>query len=155
MQSAIIALVDPAQVTSSLSEYLADGDSTSWRVWLVTNSAVAHIDLEFDASTFDANEEDYLRQQRAIPTTNVVSMWVRPLSRITEFSVTDLGALRDSGAETRVWFPQTARISFDDGHTVSLPPQVRLHQSADRARADEFITAIRAAVTGARCWRRF
>ncbi len=147
--TAVVSLVDPADVRTSFVDYVRGEETTTWRLWLLTYTAIAYIELRFDVPSYDEDEEEDLARQRRIPATEVVAMWVRPLSEINEFAVTDMGPVRNSGIETRVWFPVGANITFNDGHAVALPAQSKLHQPADRARSDEFTTAVRAALTGA------
>lgn len=138
--SAVAALVSPASIVASASEYLPEEDSTTWRVFAVTRASLAFVELSFDAGYFDARAEG---DRHGVGST-VSSAWVRPQSAIIEYGLSEVGGHVKVESSGR-WFPVEAHIKFSDGFEVVLPAQSRVPRD-QRARSDEFLTTIRDAI---------
>lgn len=133
--------MDPEEIRGSHATY-AHLRPTTWRVWAVTSTHLAFVELEFDAEDYDAEEEAKRRNPRQAPTdATLVSAWARPL--VTALKLKAAGIIRDPGPAGGFRLYQVA-VEFADGAIAPAEGGFSMQRAeGDSDRWDDFIAAIR------------
>lgn len=141
---AVAAVVNPADIRGSWPAF-KQGYPSGWITWVVTNSAIAYSELEFEANNYtSAEEEKGATLDTPIPF-HVVQLWVRPLSSVKTFEVGSVGPRGTNSS----WFPvDDVKLTFEDGFVITLPGQQEAgSQPEARRKIDEFLRAVRAGMS--------
>ena len=132
---AVAALVDPKHIKRSWAVYRSGaGLPTSlWTCWIVTSSALAQIEVEFDSGMYEEHEEgDRNRRQAQLPMATLKQAWKRPLANVTELRVGSLPY-------------NDVRLKFAD-KDIHLPGRPPGSVEGETERFDHFIEAVFAAI---------
>jgi len=147
--TAIAALVAPEEIRGSHATY-AHLRPTRWRVWAVTSTHLAFVELGFDGEDYDAEEEwkrlkPEPRGYREAPANaTVVSAWARPLVTALKLKAAEIG--RDNPTAGGGFRLDRVVVEFADGTiapaegSFSCPMQ---RAEGDSDRWDDFIAAMR------------
>jgi hypothetical protein len=124
-------LVDPRDIKGSWTTFVTNGQST-WGCWLVTSTALAHAEIEFDSAMYDSvDEAGRARDQMRLLSATIKQAWKRPLAGIIELRIGCLPA-------------DDVQLAFVD-KVVKLPgrpPTYGHPKDANTERFEQFLAAI-------------
>lgn len=119
----INAFTRGTEIKTSWAEVLTGGETTVWRHWIVTETLLVHIDVEFAAEHYDSFAESDLPQGSRVEAT-VRRASAHPLTGAVALSIGAVGQLSTFQGS---WYPVDGlTVAFADGSKVPLPDQSRL-----------------------------
>jgi hypothetical protein len=150
----IAALVDPAEIEGSHGEYQRL-QPARWRVWVVTPTHLAYVEIKFDnEDDYDADEEanrviapgqPFIRDPAR---GELVSAWVRPLVTAVKLTSESIGRDFNRWGHLLEFRLQSIAIEFADGLRTPGEGSLRCGKQSHRVQGDAerwegFIAAIR------------
>lgn len=142
----VASLIAPDALVASTSNYRG-GPPTVWTVYAASRVALAYVEVEFDQQLYTADvERDVAKYRGEYAAANVRVAWVRPLSRITELTVSRSVVFADTG---RLNVAASVRFAGVDEPLV-LPDQCVMINDQQWERADELLGIIRDGVGASR-----
>lgn len=138
----VFALVpDPAKIVGAITTLESRDESTVWKSWISTDTAVAHLSAEYDVDHYDRASEDDQFYRHNPPEVSLAEAWVRPLAELVRVDFASLGPRptpRDG-----FFLLGAATLTFSDGGSVEVPGHPNSYDPLAREQVDAFHAGIR------------
>ncbi|MDM3973783.1 hypothetical protein QRB36_06350 [Mycobacterium marseillense] len=140
--SLVAGLVNPSNIRAAVTTY-SGGPPSVWTVHAITASVLAYVEVDFDEQLYTGEvERDVPKYRGRYPSADVRAAWVRPLSRISEMTITRSAPFSDTGQ-----WSVAALVRFGgEDQPVSLPDQCSIYSDEQWARTGDLLRVIRDAI---------
>lgn len=138
----VFALVpNPAKIVGAITTLETRDESTVWKSWITTDTAVAHLAAEYDVDNYDRVSEDDQYFRHNPPTVSLSEAWVRPLSSLVRVDFASIGPR--ATPQEGFFRLGAATLTFSDGGSVEVPGHPNGYDALAREQVDAFHAGIR------------
>ncbi len=144
------AMIDPADRIAASQARYHYAKPTCWSIWVVTSTALAHVNMEYDEECYNCTEQEArLRDSTRQPVAaKLKEAWARPLATISKLQFGGFSPrLEDFNHRGEVEFSvrglQVTFVEGKDRQTLPIGGNPPLRNEEEREKWESFVSAIR------------